>query len=237
MVAPRFTIRPGRDSDADGYIALIDACWSQYPGIAMDVDREMPELHALASYYANKGGTLWAAEANGRITGMIAAVPQSGRVWEICRVYTLPSTHGKGLGHALLDTAESHARAACAARLILWSDTRFDRAHRFYEKRGYVRSGPIRVLDDISNSEEFGYTKPITGIELLDAQAAMSAERCLAEILCACVGTDASVSYLQPLELDTARAIWHRVITEVAAGTHILLAAWLNGVLVGTVTL
>ena len=55
MGAPHFTIRPGRDSDADGYIALIDACWSQSPGIVMDVDGEMPELRALASYYANKG--------------------------------------------------------------------------------------------------------------------------------------------------------------------------------------
>ena len=99
----------------------------------------------------------------------------------------------------LLETAEAHARAAGATRLVLWSDTRFDRAHRFYEKRGYVRHGPIRVLHDISNSLEFGYAKPVNGIEVLDAAAAASAERRLAEILCACVDAGASVSYLPPL--------------------------------------
>ena len=56
-------IRPGRDSDADGFIAVTWACWSKYPGIRMDVDAEMPEYRALASYYAGQGGALWTAEA------------------------------------------------------------------------------------------------------------------------------------------------------------------------------
>lgn len=231
------TIRPGRDTDATRMIALIDACWSQYPGVRMDVDGEMPELRALATYYAGKGGALWVAETNGRIAGMIATAPHDGGAWEISRVYALPSTHGSGLGASLLDLAEQHARTAGALRLVLWSDTQFDRAHRFYEKRGYVRSGPIRVLDDISNSLEFGYAKPMHGVEVLDAAAAASAERCLAEILVACVEAGASVSYLPPLSLDTARTYWRRVIADVAAGTHTLLAAWADGALVGTVTL
>ena len=44
-------IRAGRDSDGTALIALIWACWSAYPGVRMDVDAEMPELHALATYY------------------------------------------------------------------------------------------------------------------------------------------------------------------------------------------
>jgi GNAT superfamily N-acetyltransferase len=151
-------IRPGCDADADGFIALIDACWSQYPGVLMDVDGEMPELRALASYYAGKGGKLWAAETDGRVVGMIAAIPHDD-AWEICRVYVHPSLHGGGLGHRLLDVAEVYAWDAGAERLVLWSDTRFERAHRFYEKRGYVRQGAVRELHDISNSFEFGYAK------------------------------------------------------------------------------
>lgn len=236
-MTPRTTIRPGSDTDADAIIALIGACWAQYPGVMMDVDGEMPELRALASYYASKGGAFWVAEDGGRITGMIATVPHDAGAWEICRVYTIPSMHGAGLGGVLLDTAEAHARAAGARRLVLWSDTRFDRAHRFYEKRGYVRSGPIRVLHDISNSLEFSYAKPVNGIEVLDAAAAASADRRLAEILCACVEAGASVSYLPPLAPDTARAFWRRIVADVAAGTHILFAAWREGELVGTVTL
>ncbi len=236
MFAP-LVIRPGRDADADSFIALIDACWAEYPGIILDVDNEMPELRALATYYTNRGGALWAAEADRHIVGMVAAIPHDPATWEICRVYTLPSLHGSGLGHQLLDAAESHARAAGAARLILWSDTRFDRAHRFYEKRSYVRHGPIRVLHDISNSLEFGYGKPLNGIELLDAAAAASAERRLADILCACVDAGASVSYLPPLAPNIAHGFWKRAAADVAAGTRVLLAAWNDGALAGTVML
>jgi GNAT superfamily N-acetyltransferase len=230
-------IRRGLDRDAEGFIALIRACWAEHPGIVLDVDGELPELRALATYYASKDGMLWAAEADGRIAGMVAAAPRGNDVWEICRVYTHPSTHGSGLGQVLLDTAEGYARAAGAARLVLWSDTRFDRAHRFYEKHGYVRHGPIRVLHDISNSLEFGYSKPVAGIEVLDAAAAASAERRLAEILCACVDAGASVSYLPPLATDVARGFWKRMAADVAAGTRILLAAWDDAMLVGTVML
>jgi GNAT superfamily N-acetyltransferase len=168
---------------------------------------------------------------------MVAAVPHDDGLWEMCRVYTEPSTHGSGLGHLLLDTAEAHARAAGATRLALWSDTRFERAHRFYEKRGYVRHGPIRVLRDKSNSLEFGYAKPVVGIEVLDAASAASAERVLADILCACVDAGASVSYLAPLALAEARLFWRHMGREVAAGTRVLLAAWDDATLVGTVML
>ena len=237
MLPRQITIRLGRDSDADGFIALIGACWEQYPGVVLDVDGEMPELRALATHYRGKRGTLWAAEADGRVVGMVAVVPHDAGAWEICRVYALPSLHGSGLGRRLLDTAEAHALAAAATRLMLWSDTRFDRAHRFYEKHSYVRHGPIRVLQDISDSLEFGYAKPVAGIAVLDTAAAAAAERRLAEILCACVGAGASVSYLPPLALDVARGFWKRMAADVAAGARILLAAWDGATLVGTVML
>jgi GNAT superfamily N-acetyltransferase len=227
-------IRPGRDADGPAMIALIWACWSAYPGIRMDVDREMPELHALSTYYADQGGMLWVAERDGGPVGMIAARPIGQACWEICRVYVEPSLHGSGLGHALVDQAERHAIAAGADRLVLWSDTRFDRAHRFYEKRSYVRQGPVRVLNDISNSLEFGYAKPVSGVQALDIAAANSAETRLADILIACVAAGASVSFLPPLSREKAQAFWHQVAAEVGAGRRVLLGGWRDGTLVGT---
>lgn len=235
------TIRAGRDSDADAFIALIWSCWSRYPGIRLDVDGEMPELRALASYYATKGGRLWAAEAAGRLVGMIATCPLQPGVspgaWEICRVYVDPALHGTGLGHALLDLAEAHAIDAGATRLVLWTDTRFDRAHRFYEKRSYVRSGPVRVLHDISNSLEYAYAKPVDGIEVLNAAGALSAEPRLSAILIDCVAEGTGVVFLPPLTPDTARDFWRETARGVAAGRNLLLAGWVRGVLAGTVTL
>ena len=227
-------IRAGLDSDADGIIRLISTCWSAYSGIIVDVDGEMPELRALATYYASQGGALWIAEIESGIVGMIATRPLTAGAWEICRVYVLPSLHGDGLGHRLLDLAEAHALASDATRFVLWSDTRFERAHRFYAKRSYVRDGPIRVLNDRSNSLEYGYAKPVDGMMVLDAAAAASAELRMAEILVICVAEGAALSFLKPLSMEKARGFWRRMTRGVANGNKVILAGWHGGLLVAT---
>jgi GNAT superfamily N-acetyltransferase len=234
------TLRAGRDSDAEGFIALVGACWAEYPNCVLDVDGEVPELRHLATYFSRSGGALWAAERDGRIIGMAATRPLGDdAAWEICRVYVSKDARGTGLAQTLLTTAEAHARDAGAERLVLWTDTRFEAAHRFYEKTGYVRQGSIRILDDISNSLEFRYTKPLRGlvVEALDAAAAASAEAQLARILARCVDAGASVSFFPPLAPAVARDFWKRASSDVALGKRVLLAAWMDGVLVGAVQL
>lgn len=230
-------IRAGSDADSDGFIALIGACWAEYPGCVMDVDGEVPELRALSSYMRGKDGALWTAEADGRVAGVIATYPEGADAWAISRMYVDRASRGTGLADRLLDAAEAHAIAAGARRLELWTDTRFARAHRFYDRRSYVRSGPIRSLDDLSKSIEFHYAKPVAGIEVLGPAAVASAEGRLAEILRACVDAGASVSFLPPLTPATARAFWRRAASAVAAGERVVLGAWADGVLVGTATL
>ncbi len=233
-------IRPGRDEDAEGFIRLIGDCWSEYPGCVLDVDGEVPELRALATYFGDGGGALWVAEQDGRVVGMAATRPMGqDAAFEICKVYVAKDQRGSGLAHRLMGTAEDFARKSGAARLVLWTDTRFEAAHRFYEKRGFVRQGAIRILDDLSHSLEFRYVKPLTGlvIEALDAAAAASAERRLAELLVECVADGASLTWLPPLPLAEAVAWWKRVSAEVALGKAVLLVAWLEGALAGTVQL
>jgi GNAT superfamily N-acetyltransferase len=233
-------IRPGRDSDADGFISLIGDCWAEYPGCILDVDGEVPELRALATHFAEAGGAVWAVEHEGELVGMAAARPMNqDSAWEICKVYVAKRMRGTGLAHHLLDTAETHARMAGAERLVLWTDTRFEAAHRFYEKLGYVRQGSIRILDDISHSLEFRYAKPLRGlvIEALDAAAAASTERRLTDLLVACVADGASLTWLAPLAPAVAQAYWKQVSSQVALGKAVLLVAWLDGELAGSVQL
>jgi GNAT superfamily N-acetyltransferase len=233
-------LREGRDADAEGFIALIGGCWAEYPGCVLDVDGEVPELRALATYFAKDGGRLWAAEQDGVVVGMAATRPLGhDEAWEICKVYVAKSARGSGLAHRLMAAAEAHARASGAARLVLWTDTRFEAAHRFYEKRGFVRQGSIRILDDLSNSLEFRYAKPLRGlmVEALDAAAAASAERGLAALLVTCVADGASLTWLPPLPPAVAQGYWKGVSSAVALGKAVLLVAWLEGELVGTVQL
>jgi GNAT superfamily N-acetyltransferase len=223
-------LRPGRDDDAAGFISLVGACWDEYPGAGLDVDGENPELRALASYFAKADGALWVHEQDGAIAGMIGTKPLGGGVWELCKVYTRPGLRGSGLAPVLLATAEAHAAAAGATEMQLWSDTKFDRAHRFYEKHGYIRSGPIRVVDDKSNTLEFAYMKPLAGRRVLslDVAAAGSAVPGLAAIIMACTAG---------IGLEPARAQVRAVAKDVALGRAVLLAAWQAGRLAGAVTL
>lgn len=232
-------LRAGRDADAAGFIDLIAACWAEYPGAGLDVDGENPELRALATYFAAAGGALWVHEADGVIAGMIGTKPLGDDVWELCKVYVAPALRGAGLAAHLVDTAERFAAAAGGREMILWTDTKFDRAHRFYEKCGYIRHGGIRALDDRSRTLEFGYLKPLADLRVmaLDAAAAPSAVPGLAEILRACVAGGAAVSYLPPLDRPTAQAHFRQAARDVALGKRVLFAAWRDGALVGTVQL
>ncbi len=237
---PSAEVRAGRDGDAAGFIALIGACWGEYPGCVLDVDNEAPELRALASHIGGRGGALWTAEASGAVVGMVATVPLNhDESWEVSRMYVAQSHRGTGLASELLRAAERHAREAGARRMILWTDTRFEAAHKFYEKQSYVRSGSIRVLDDRSRSLEFRYTKPIVGtiVEMLDPAAAVSAERRLAEGLKACVDDGAVVGFLAPLPIEKARAFWRERGSEVAAAKRVILAAWVDGEIGGCLQL
>ena len=72
-------------------------------------------------------------------------------------------------------------------------------------------------------------------VEALDAAAAASAERRLARLLVDCVAAGGAVPFFPPLAPEPARELWRKVSAEVAAGTRVLLVAWRDGAVVGTV--
>ena len=55
-------IRFARDSDGDGIAALMQEAFAEYEGFFFDRAAEFPELDAIASYYAARGGVIWVAE-------------------------------------------------------------------------------------------------------------------------------------------------------------------------------
>jgi len=232
-------IRPATDADSAAVVAVVSACWDEYPGCVTDIEGEAPELLAPATALAAKGGACWVFEADGAVAGLVACWPLGDGVWEVGKMYVAAAHRGSNAARDLLVEAEAYAAAAGATELKLWSDTRFERAHAFYEKHGFVRTGPLRVLGDKSGSIEFGYVKPLGRcvVRVLDVAGVASAERRLAAILVACVDGGAAVSFLPPLDVAVARAFWAEATRAVAVDQRTVLAAWSDGVLVGTVTL
>ena len=65
---PMPTLRPARDSDSRGVIALIGRVFDEYPGCVLDVEREEPGLVTPASSYDR----FWVLEQGGEILGCSA---------------------------------------------------------------------------------------------------------------------------------------------------------------------
>lgn len=155
-------IRDARDEDAAGLIALIGGVFAEYPGCVLDVDGELPELRAIATYFHRAAGRFWVAERDGRVVGSVGFTPSSapGGV-ELRKLYVQRDERCHGLGGRLLSRVEEEARARGAAFVDLWTDTRFETAHRFYARRGYVRGPETRALHDKSNTVEYYFCKTL----------------------------------------------------------------------------
>lgn len=164
-MAARLVTRLARDSDRDALIALIAGVYAEYPGCVLDVQREEPDLLAVASAYARHGGELWVSiePERGALVGSAGWVPSPApeyRGWrQVRKVYVAREHRRAGLASSLLERIESAARAAGAPGIELWSDTRFSDAHRFYERRGFTRGAATRELFDLSGSVEYHFEK------------------------------------------------------------------------------
>ena len=149
-------IREARDDDAEGLIVLMKAIFLEYACV-FDL-AELPELCGMATHFARADGQAWVAVKDARIVGSAGLTPSAapGGI-ELRKLYVARDVRGSGLGVDLCARVEHEARARGASYVDLWTDTRFTRAHRFYERRGYVRGRSTRELHDLSHSVEFYY--------------------------------------------------------------------------------
>ena len=149
-------LRPARDSDSAGVIGLIAGVFAEYEGCVLDVDREEPELRAPATNYDR----FWVVDDDGEIVGCSACSLRLPVV-EMKKIYLDARHRGKGWGRRLIGIIEKTADDLGATRLEAWSDTRFTQAHSVYEHLGYERGPSTRFLHDISQTEEYFFSREI----------------------------------------------------------------------------
>ena len=160
-------IEPAGAEAAPQVIALIHRVFDEYGFIWAPEEEFWDLLAAAGSFpYLEPRGALWvmrdhAAGADGRVVGSVAVERLDGAAVELHRLYLDARLRGRGLGRRLVDTAVDWARARGARRVALWSDTRFEDAHRLYERLGYVKSG-TRALDDVNSTVEFRYERSLS---------------------------------------------------------------------------
>ena len=169
--SPSPVLREVADGDAAGLIALVGACYADYPGCVLDVDGEAPWLRAMATWAGERDGRVWVADQDGEVVGSIGVLPTrlrpqeaglSGRApLELINLYVAHRARRRGLAARLIGLVEAEAWRRGADAVELWSDTRFLDAHRLYARLGYRRLPEARSLEDLSNTVEYHFIKTL----------------------------------------------------------------------------
>ena len=156
------TLRDATDSDYLELAELLAGCFAEYTHCVLDVDGEIPELRSIATHFARWQGQFWVAEQGGRVVasaGFTRASAPAGI--ELKKLYVHRHVRRAGVGTRLLLLVEQAARDRGLGFIELWSDTRFETAHRFYARHGYVRGPCTRELGDLSRSTEYAFRKDL----------------------------------------------------------------------------
>ena len=229
-------IRPAVDDDSQALIALIASVYAEYEGCILDVERECPELLSPATAFREWSGGLWVAEIGGRIAGSLGFVP-SGNGVELRKVYVAAAHRRLGIARSLYRHSLACILEQGAQFIELWSDTRFEAGHKFYEKLGFTRKS-WRMLNDASNSIENHFSLDLQP-RLFELNANGIARRLpeFTDLLEDSVLHGASVGFVPPIEPGELDAYWNEVIAAVGSGSRVLLVAQIGDVVIGSVQL
>jgi GNAT superfamily N-acetyltransferase len=146
MLATGLRIRRATTGDSAHAAAVVKAVYDEY-GFTWDEDGYHSDLRDVESAYA----AFFVAELDGRVVGT-AGLSEHG---SLERLYVLPDARGAGAGSALLAAVADESRRRGHATLEIWSDKRFEDAHRLYLRTG-ARIVGERVHDDPDSSHEWG---------------------------------------------------------------------------------
>jgi GNAT superfamily N-acetyltransferase len=166
-------IRPARAGDEPAIVDVVRSVYDEY-GFTWDAGGYHRDLYDIRAHYLDAGHGFWVAEdASGRVIGTVALhrferlpegeslvlVGDQARVaaadCSLERLYVVPNARGCGVGSRLFQlTIESARRDGCS-RMEIWSDKRFEAAHRLYLRHGAEIVGE-RICHDPDQSPEWG---------------------------------------------------------------------------------
>jgi putative acetyltransferase len=169
-----FLLRMAVQADSPEIARVIKAVYDEY-GFTWDEEDYHADLFDLDRYYFSQGHLFWIAEDHeGRAIGTVALelferVPgEAGEVVEadgerrlagadcaLQRLYVHPEARRSGVGSELLNTVIEEARLRGRELMEIWSDKRFEGAHRLYERLGAINVGD-RICHDPDQSPEWG---------------------------------------------------------------------------------
>ena len=154
-------IRRATNNDSNEIISLITSIYNEYGEIMYTEGADRDLLDIRGHYHAKGGDFIVMVNEVDEIIGSHATLPINTKdgVLTFRRLYLKKNYRGEGAGKKLMDWAVKWSIENQFNRVEFWSDVRFKRAHDFFEKYGFVKSGEIREMNDgaLPYSEFFFY--------------------------------------------------------------------------------
>jgi GNAT superfamily N-acetyltransferase len=155
-------------------VAVVKAVYAEY-GFTWEAEGYHADLYDVQAHYWDRGHAFWVAlDDSRRVVGTVALkvydpVPGepgaitrvAGRVriagadCSLDRLYVHPEARRQGLGMRLSELVIAEARSMGRRLMEIWSDKKFEDAHRLYGRLG-ARQVTDRILDDPDQSPEWG---------------------------------------------------------------------------------
>ncbi|MBX3119120.1 MAG: GNAT family N-acetyltransferase [Fimbriimonadaceae bacterium] len=169
-----FSIRLATQADAIAAAEVVRAVYDEY-GFTWDTGGYHSDLYNLQSHYIDQGDYFWVAEdESGKIvaTNVLTfheAIPGShghvvkhgskyriaGTECALNRLYVHPDGRRQGIGQAMMQVTMDAAADRGKTAIEIWSDKKFEDAHRLYMRFGALIAGE-RICDDPDESPEWG---------------------------------------------------------------------------------
>lgn len=133
-----------------------DVVWKTLADICVIDKKDLPidddDLSNIKEIYSGKGN-FWVALDGEDVVGTVAVRDMGNNIAKLKRMFVLVEYHGSGIGKELLDCALDFAKKQGFTKIILNTHLLMHRAHRFYEKNGFIQTD--------KTEEKFSYTKAL----------------------------------------------------------------------------
>jgi len=145
----KVTTRPAEVRDLDAVATLFDAYRQFYE---MPADPALARRYLDERFHRNESTILVAENAGGELVGFTQLYPTfcsvlADRTFVLYDLFVSPAARGTGAGRALMEAAESYARANGAARLMLQTARTNAIGQSLYESCGWKRDDLFYVYE------------------------------------------------------------------------------------------
>jgi GNAT superfamily N-acetyltransferase len=141
-------------------IALIGRVFAEYEFV-YDPAIEVPDLLDFPAHYEPPRGAFFVVREGDAIVGSVGIERVDRDTAELHRLYLDTGLRGRGLGQTLVNETIAWCRTREISRIILWSDTRFELAHRLYTRMGFQQSGERVLPGDVNKTREYRFERAL----------------------------------------------------------------------------